>query len=73
MKTAWLWSARRDKFWRPWEAWVEWDGRVMRSTVDWGWTREAAERKARRRWEKFIAQRDIHGSKRGVPIEGVLL
>ena len=64
-----LWSVRVRRFWQPWEAWVENEsGRVVRSTLDYAWSREAAERKTRRRWQRLMKNRDVDGTLSGAPV-----
>ncbi len=65
-----LWSVRVSgrRLSPPWEAWVERDGGMLRSTFSIGWTRERAERRTRAKWKQFQRSGDVPGTKQGVPL-----
>jgi len=51
-----------------WEAWIEQNGRVIKSTLDFGFTENSAHKKALKRWEKFNRDDLVDGTHRETPL-----
>jgi hypothetical protein len=64
-----LWSTKVDRWWMPWEAWVEDEnGRMIRSTFHTAFSEEAARRGAARRYRRLLKHKDVPGTKKGAPV-----